>query len=106
MEIKPSNVLRVAAELLLKNHTEGNPANRFGCCGALAEACYQAGLPEQRYGYRFGKLHETASNYLGMFCRECLDSFYWWVNPIYRPETEARMNALLFAAAIAESEGD
>jgi hypothetical protein len=95
--MKPSELLRRAAEILFETHTNGPVP--IVCCSALYTSWRNAGI------HCAADLYHLANNYLALFKPAAYD-LYWWGNPMLAPDTNERVFALLLAAEIAESEGN
>jgi hypothetical protein len=92
--MKPSELLRRAADILFENHNDGSTPT--GCCNALHRGWKEAPCDATTFC--------SAGDYLELFNPDDYTT-YWWGHPYISPATDERLFALLLAAEIAESEG-
>lgn len=106
--ITPSRVLHEAAILLEANHS-GGTVFLLGCCTSLDKVLRR--YTDHITKKRASKFYTHCMNYLYIFqpARSISPShgLFWWGHPCREgADNNARLLALHFAAAIAESEGN
>lgn len=117
---KPSHVLRLAAQVV-KEEMEHDAAIRFGACSALHHIgcsiedafCNSNAVEPQSLARLYRKLNQSRRAYdeakeifNELFApKQCTTNSYWFGKKFTDKEQEHRINALLLAADIAESEG-
>jgi hypothetical protein len=107
--MKPSTFLRKTAEYLYKQHSNAASGKQYSCCEAMLFFCCEG--DEISHGVYTLKIswsgYISAKKYFKIMRPKDIGSLaYWWGDPAKTPFTNERVLALLFAAELAESEGN